>query len=146
MRTRLDSVSPELAERLRGTSEDALRRVAAAVGDLAVKRVSLADPRLERALSAVAGRRAGGDEKVELEGLVEELDEAAWEIQARVHAGQAPEDEYLRAFRKARAASSVAFALDPDPHAAAMESVYEAQAAVGDVGPVKAAVLDILGR
>ncbi len=135
VRTRLDSVSPELAERLRGSSADALRRVAAAVGDLAVKRVSLADPRLERALSILAGRRAEGGERVELEALVEELDEAAWETQARVHAGRAPEDEYLRAFRKARAASSVAFALDPDPKAAAMEAVYEAQAAVGDVSP-----------
>jgi hypothetical protein len=139
----LDSVAPELAEQLRGTSEDALRRVAATVGDLAVKRVSLTDPRLDRALSILSGRPAEGDAKRDLQGLVEELDEAAWEIQARVHSGRAPEEEYLRAFRKARAASSVAFAMDSDPQAAAMEAVYEAQAAVGDVGPVKAAVLDL---
>ncbi len=146
MRTRLDSVSPELAERLRGTGDDALRRVAAAVGDLAVQGVLLSDPRLDRALSIIRRQAAGAKEQVELQSLVNELDEAAWEIQERVQSGGSPEEEYLQAFQKARAASAVAFALDSDPHTAAMEAAYEAQAAVGDVGPVRAVVLDILGR
>jgi hypothetical protein len=142
----LDSVSPELADQLRSTGRDELRRIATAMGDLAAKEVSLSDPRLDRALAALRGGPGGGKEKVELQALVDELDEAAWQIQARVHSGQAPEDEYLKAFRKARAASAVAFALDPDPRTAATEAIYEAQAALGDVSPVRAAVLDILGR
>lgn len=139
-------MSPELADRLRGTGEDTLRRVAATVGGLAAKSMSLTDPRLERALSELAQQRAERNGRDEVEALVQELDEQAWKIQARVHSGRLQEDEYLRAFRKARAASSVAFAMDPDPQTAAMEAVYEAQAAVGGIGPVKAAVLDILGR
>ena len=81
-----------------------------------------------------------------MQALVDELDEAAWDLQRPVHSGGSPESAYLEAFRKARAASAVAFALDPDPHKAAIEAVYEAQAALGDVNPVRSAVLDILGR
>jgi hypothetical protein len=144
-RTRLDSVSPELADRLRGSSEDALHRVAAVVSDLAVTMGSLSDPRVDSALAVLGGGPASGEEKAELQVLVDELDEAAWEIQERVHSGRLPEHEYLQAFRKARAASAVAFALDPDPQTAAMEAVYEAQSAAGDINPVRAAVLEILG-
>jgi hypothetical protein len=81
-----------------------------------------------------------------MQALVDELDEAAWEIQERVHSGRLPKDEYLQAFRKARAASAVAFALEPDPRTAALEAVCEAQSAAGDLSPVSAVVLDILGR
>jgi hypothetical protein len=45
--------------------------------------------------------------------------------------GMLPEQAYLAAFARARAAASVGFALEPDALHAALESVYEAQAAVG---------------
>jgi len=144
--TRLEAVAPDLAAHLREAGDDALRRVAASVSEIAVKRVSLVDPRLERSLSALEGGSAGAKELASMQALVDELDEAAWDLQRRVHSGGSPESAYLEAFRKARAASAVASALDPDPHKAAIEAVYEAQAALGDVNPVRSAVLDILGR
>lgn len=72
--------------------------------------------------------------------LTEELDERAWDIQELVDTGAATEEAYLEAFRQARAAAAVGYALSPDPQTAAFESVYEAQAAVIDLGAVRLAV------
>ena len=74
--------------------------------------------------------------------LVDELDETAGATQARQHAGAATEDDYLRDFRKARAASAMWFALDPDPLTAAIQSAYEAYHAVAD----SAVFLDLVGE
>ena len=109
-------------------------------------RAAPSDPRLERALNELERPNAQGDDGAEVQRLVDELDQIAWKVQAEVHAGRAPEEDYLEAFSSARAASAVAFALDPDPFTAAVESVYEAQSAVRDVARVRALVLDILGR
>ena len=77
-----------------------------------------------------------------LQLLVDELDETAWATRARQHAGIATDEEYLRDFRKARAASAMWFALDPDPLTAAIQSAYEAYHAVAD----SAVLLDVVGQ
>lgn len=145
-RARLDSISTELADRLRNTSEEGLRRVATAAGRLGVARILISDARIDMALAALDRGELDGDMRVRLDGLVEELDQAAWEVQQRAHAGRALENDYVTAFAKARAASALACALDVDPKRAAMEAVYEAQAALGDLMPVRNVVLEILGR
>jgi hypothetical protein len=68
------------------------------------------------------------------------LTRSAWDAQEKAEAGTVPGVTYLTAFRRARAAASVGFALDCDALNAALEAIYEAQAAVGDVNAVRAAV------
>ena len=60
-------------------------------------------------------------------------DEVAWDIQESDDGDD--NQAYLVAFHRARAASAVAFALDPG-RSAALESIYEAQAAMGSVDAV----------
>jgi hypothetical protein len=72
--------------------------------------------------------------------LTEELDEIAWEAQDKVEAGVLPEEAYLAAFARARAAASVGFALEPDALHSALESIYEAQAAVADLEAIRVTV------
>ncbi|WP_344753508.1 hypothetical protein [Gryllotalpicola koreensis] len=71
------------------------------------------------------------------------LDEKAWECQAGVEVGQLSEADYLEAFRRARAAATVGFALGSDALQAALESVCEAQAATGHIEEVRRAVVGV---
>jgi hypothetical protein len=98
-----------------------------------VSTVSLKDPRLDRALGDLERGEVDGAQRAAMQRLTDELDEAAWNIQAKVDSGQATNEQYLKSFALARAASATAFALEPDPRKAAMEAVYEAQAALGDL-------------
>jgi hypothetical protein len=59
-------------------------------------------------------------------------------------AEQVADQAYSTAFRRARAALSVGFALQRDPRSAALEAVYEAQAAVADLYAVREVVNDAL--
>jgi hypothetical protein len=69
----------------------------------------------------------------EVKEVVERLDEKAFDMQDQVEAGKAEYDDYVRAFRRARAVASLEYALDPDAVTAAAESCYEAVAATDDV-------------
>jgi hypothetical protein len=141
MTSRLSTVAVDLAERLSHQPPRRLRLVAAAAAGLAVERTQLADPRLDAALAAVRdGDPAAMAEISQVLALTEELDEVAWDAQDQVEAGVLPEQAYLAAFARARAAASVGFALEPDALHAALESVYEAQAAVADLEAVRVAV------
>jgi len=118
-----------------------LRRVAAEAATLAVARTQLKDPRLEVALQAL---NSIGAETAPAHGIAEEvtseLDAQAWDLQDLVDAGAASQEEYEEAFRKARAAAAVGYALDADPLTSACEAVYEAQAAIVDLAAVRMAV------
>lgn len=106
--------------------------------------VALKDPRVDRALDDLERGKVDGPHQAAMKRLTDELDEAAWNLQAKVNSGQATNESYLRSFALARAASATTFALDPDPRKAAMEAVYEAQAALADLKPVSDLVLKIL--
>jgi hypothetical protein len=141
MTSRLSTVAVNLVERLSQQPPGRLRRVAAAVANLAVERTQLADPRVDAALAAVRGDvPATMPELSQVLALTEELDEIAWDTQDKVEAGVLPQQAYRDAFARARAAASVGFALEPDALHAALESVYEAQAAVADLEAVRVAV------
>jgi len=145
MTSRLSTIAEDLAERLSRQSAGRLRRVAAAAAGLAVERTELADPRLDAALAAIRDcDPAAVAELSQVLALTEELDEIAWDAQEQAEAGVLPEQAYLAAFARARAAASVGFALGPDALHAALESVYEAQAAVGDLDAIRVAVADAL--
>jgi hypothetical protein len=140
MTSRLSTVAVDLVHQIEGLPPEVLRRVATEAATLAVDRTQLADPRIGPALSALGASSGVPSARQAIEQLTEELDERAWDIQDLVDAGAASEDAYLEAFRRARAAAAVGYALNPDPQTAAFESVYEAQAAVVDLGAVRMAV------
>jgi hypothetical protein len=126
----LDSEFPGLVHELEGATADEQRAAALAAAQMAIMRTQLRDHRLNTA--AAANRFGDCAEREAVSALTDELDEVAWTIQARVHHGMAAEEEYSRAFRKARAASALFFALDENPLNAAIQGLYEAHHAIGD--------------
>jgi hypothetical protein len=131
---RLATIAPDIDQQLGSLSREQLRAVARNVAEWIVEVVHLEDPRLEAGLASLREMRTDVSvERRALQGLVDELDERAWDIQEDVDQGLAQESEYLVAFSMARAASAVWFALAADALEAASEAVYEAQAATGDL-------------
>lgn len=141
MATRLDSIAPDLSQLIEQASPDRQRRIAVAAAQLAADTAQLDDPASRGALEAVGSAVWGESSRRQavLE-LVDRLDEAAWDAQERAEEHGGSQDEYTAAFRAARAASAVAFALSGDPAEAALEAVYEAEAATADLPRVRAAV------
>lgn len=138
MTARLATVAPDLVPRLDTCSEDELRDVVAVVVREAVARSGLDDPAVWTVLGQIgAGDSAGSATAQE---VAARLDEEAWEIQESDE-GDSP--RYLAAFQRARAASAVAFAVGPD-RAAALESIYEAQAALGSIDEARRLIEPLL--
>jgi hypothetical protein len=111
--------------------------------ELVLTQTSLVDPRVQPALALLVENLHGTGEPAEraaIQALTDELDEAGWEVQERLESGDASEGDYLVAFRLARAAATLWFALSTDPMEAAAESIYEANAATGDLDIVRKAV------
>lgn len=132
--SRLATVAPDLVGDLEQESEPRLRHVAASLSVWIVDQVGLVDPRVDAALAALRDRRFGSSSEHDLlQKLADELDERAWNVQDQVEEGVLPQEQYLAAFALARAAYALCFALESDPLQAALESVYEAQAATGDL-------------
>lgn len=145
MVSRLSTVAADLAEQLEHRPSSQLRKVATTAALLAVDRTSLVDSRLDTALAAIRDGAPGNrDECSAASRVTEELDERAWDIQEKVDEGMLPQEVYLEAFRRARAAASVGFALEVNPLQAALEAVYEAQAAVADLEAVRTAIDPLL--
>ncbi len=133
MTWRLETIAPDLVERLEGEPEPRLRAVAEGVAAAALRATGVSDERIDRALAALrAGDYGDLEQRKAVKALADELDEAAWDVQERMDAGEGDQDEYLTAFRRARAVTSLWFALDSDPMVAAMEASYEARAAADD--------------
>jgi hypothetical protein len=126
----LAQISSELVDRLRVSSDDVRHQLVERACLLAVQRVEVADPKITEGLDAIRSRRFGSkDLRSRLDELTEELDEAAWDIQDQVEAGDATETEYRRAFAKARAVAAIGFAVDGSL-AASFDSLYEAYHAI----------------
>jgi hypothetical protein len=133
MTWRLNTVAPDLVERLEAEGQPELRRLTANVVEAALREQDVRDESVDRGLEALrAGRFGGTEDRAAVKALADRLDELAWDLQEQVDAGEAEQDDYLAAFRKARAATALWFALDPDARSAAIEGVYEAQAATDD--------------
>lgn len=127
MPRRLATVAPDLDEDIATADPVTLRRVTQAVSEAALRATLLEDARAEAALRAVESASFGdSDERQHVKELEVELDSTAWDIQDRVELGDRSQEQYLEAFRRARAASTLWFALDEDPLHAAAESTYEA--------------------
>jgi hypothetical protein len=141
MVSRLSTVDAVLAGKLEGQPPSQLRKAACIAALLAVKHTKLADSRLDAALAAVRYGTSGGPaECSSADHVTGELDEIAWDTQDKVDEGTLSYEAYREAFGRARAAAAVGFALKADPFEAALEGIYEAQAALGDLDAIRAAV------
>ena len=126
---RLQTIAPELAQRLSNASPSARRRASLVAAGFAISTSRLTDSDVLRQLSEL--RSAGALEPgadAWLAGLIETLDDAAWQIQDQVDAGNASPADHLEAFARARAVASLAYAAVDDTS----ECVYEAAAAAQD--------------
>jgi beta-galactosidase/beta-glucuronidase len=129
----LDTLSPDLRARLLKADEPDLRRVALAAAELATRSVGLNDPRLDYALDVARGRHADRHAaQDDVKALVEKLDRLTFELRQTVDVDPDEREEYLRAFSRARAASSVGSALDADALNAAIWAIYDANQAVSE--------------
>jgi hypothetical protein len=139
---RLSVVDPELVTWLGHQSREQLRQAAAGAARLAVERTGIVDQRLDAALTALKNAQYGYTAgQTGVEQFVDELDIIAWDLQDEAESGtSAPDEVHSAAFRRARAVSSVSFALGPNPLRAALEAAYEAHAATADLNAVRAAI------
>jgi hypothetical protein len=138
----LAQVSPALVEMVRQSDEDTRHQLVERACLLAVQRADVADPNLAEALDAIRSRSFGSQElRSRIDALTNELDETAWDLQDRVDAGDASEDEYRQAFAKARAVAAIGFALDGSL-AASFDSLYEAYHAIDNRDDFLSAVGD----
>lgn len=145
MATRLETRSAELSQLIEAADPDPQRRIAVKVAEAALASVPIDEPELAPALADLAAGRWGGDGAQAATTLADRLDNLAWDIQDEMEEGTAEQAEYLEAFRRARAVSAVAFALDTDPQTAALEAAYEAEAATENLGLIRGIVNEILG-
>jgi hypothetical protein len=121
-----------------------MREVARAVAVAAAGDNPIDDPRLDAAIAALGADGATDTTvRTELDALVCELDQRAWDIQDEIEQGRATEEEYLHAFDRARVAAAAFWALDSNPAVAALESAYEAHMVLPDekIRPVIAEAL-----
>ena len=146
MISRLSSIAPGLAERLEGQEPERLRVVAAKAAALAVLDTGMSAILSGGLVALRDGRFGNSADRAGVLRLVDELDAAAWDLQEQSENDAGSPEAYLSAFRRARAAAAVGFALDSDAVTAALESVYEAEAAVSDPEAVVAVAEAALAR
>jgi hypothetical protein len=131
--TRLDSLSADLADKLRRASSAKQRAASLAASKFAIARAEVEHPLVEKALEKV--RTAGvltPKEKAELDALAAQLDEEYFALQEAAEEGRASTDDYMRLFGQARAVAALAFAGGEDALQAATEAIYEAAATTDD--------------
>lgn len=140
MSARLATVAPDLVDRLSSLSDEQLKGVVLAVAREAVARTGLDEPAVAWAPSLLGAGSPGTAERSAVEVVGAYLDERAWDIQEL----EAESERCLDAFPRVRATWAVFFALDPDRRVAAVESIYEAQAALGSIDDLRSLLTPLL--
>jgi hypothetical protein len=146
MPTRLDTIDATLASRLAQATPEQQRAAAAEAALLAASVTRLSGDVVEAASTALRQRRTDAGLRQQLDELTERLDDDGFDLQEQVDNGQATAQQYEAAFARARATSALSYALTEDAEEAAIESIYEAHAAVGDIARLHQVVDPILGR
>jgi hypothetical protein len=142
---RLDSISPDLVAILQRASPATQRRAALAACEFAVVHSGSKDATIAKALKAL--RQPGTDPqpaRSEIQAIVQQLDAAAFRAQDLSESGQGSDEDYTKAFAKARCAAAVSFARLTDPLEAALEAVYEAAMTTDDPVEIIAVVQSVL--
>lgn len=139
---RLELLDADLSARLEKASISQLRNAAKIAGRFALDRANLSHPILDRTLEAIElGNSGDSSLKLQLESFVNTLDEVQWDLQEKLDEDSAKLSTYQAAFRRARAANSVYFALNAEAFTAATEAIYEAHAATDDLITLKEEIL-----
>ncbi len=125
-----------VAESIRETeAEEKLVTFACACAERALAANGIHEPALDRALDLTRNARSMhevwfGDVRAQVSKIVGQWDEEAFSMQEQSELGKRSRDEYLSAFRAARAATSVQSVLEHPAKFAAAESCYEALHAI----------------
>jgi hypothetical protein len=143
--TRLETLSPDLAGKLRRASAAKQRAASLAASAFAISRAKAEHPLVEKALKKV---RAAGvftpKEKAELDALAAQLDEEYFALQEAAEEGRASTEDYIRMFGQARAVAALSFAGGEDAFQSATEAIYEAAATTDDKEELFARILSAL--
>lgn len=139
--TRLRLLDSRLASRITQARERdcALRLFAHHCATFAIQVTDLKNGVLNEALRRTSkgaqwNNLAGGDDLAKrVSNIVEQLDESAFNAQDAADRGNPSDDEYTKAFRAARAATSVLASLDGSALVAAIDACYEAYHATADM-------------
>jgi hypothetical protein len=131
--TRLETLNPDLAEKLRMASESKRRAASLAACEFAISESKVDEPLVREVLEVLRQSRSLSTAKIEqVEALVARLDEKYFALQEAAEEGRSTPDEYLRVFSQARAVSALLSAFKKDFFEAATEAVYEASAVTDD--------------
>lgn len=132
--SRLESLSPRLAESFRQASLLKQRQAALEACIIAVSRVGLEENEVNAAIEMLrCGGAAKSSVREQLEMLAARFDDEYFELDEG--GDEVTKSEALRLFSKARAATALVFALSEDP-GQLHEAVYEAIAAMNDPAEV----------
>lgn len=133
MTTRLKDINPDLCAQLKQASTAQQRAAARAACRFALDHTDLVGPIIDAGLEAMEAATYGDSRpRKQLKAFVSQLDNIQSKMRDCVENGLAAQANYIAAFRRARAANSIYFALGEDAYLAAAESVYEANAATSD--------------
>jgi hypothetical protein len=143
--TRLEILSPDVADKLQRASAAKQRAASLAACEFAVAHTRVEHRLVDEALRTL---RAAGvltpNEKAELDALAAQLDEDYFALQEAAEEGQASTEDYLAMFAKARAVAALACAGDENALQAATEAIYEAAATADDKDGLLACILAVL--
>jgi hypothetical protein len=134
MTARLERVNPDLFDRLRSASPVQQRAAARAACRFALDYNELVGPIIDAGWEAIETAKYGDSRpREQLRAFINQLEAIQRRARDCVEEGQASRAQYIAAFRRARAANSIYYALSSDAFEAAVESAYEANAATADI-------------
>ncbi len=134
MTARLERINPDLFDQLRFASPVQQRAAARAACRFALDYNDLVGPIIDASWEAIETARYGDSRpREQLKAFVSQLEAIQRKARDCVEEGQASRSQYIAAFRRARAANSIYYALSSDAFEAATESAYEANAATSDL-------------
>jgi hypothetical protein len=123
------------------------RAAVAAAAILAAERTGLTDEPVPEAIELLRAGRIDAGLRNRLVELADDIDDQAFDKQDEVDEGRAEYSDHQAIFRRARAATALAVAMEEDAREAAAEGIYEAYHALGsDSGAIDAAIRSIFGQ
>jgi hypothetical protein len=141
-----DSYSTAIWDQFKDASDTMKRVIALAACRVAVAKLIPEDTVVQQAIRALSAGKYRDRRPIEsLDRHVEDLDGRYFDAQEACDAGRGDRQTVHDLFIKARAASAVSCAFNPDATLAMRLTVYEACAAVG-VEPVAAEINRVVGR
>lgn len=131
--TPLELISSELADQFDQATDQERRAVSLWLCEVAVTRLGLNDPLVERALLLLEhGIYHAEGLSTDLQRLIANLEQQYVDARTRYRARNCDEDTVLTLFGRCRAVSAVCFALNDDPFFAAGHSISESCMALQD--------------